>query len=83
MAEVLRAAGLDGQEEAAPVPEPLLTAVLAPEPGEAGAGEAGRRLTEVHRACCALRELRTLEVVAEVVAAEQAAARYLTHVNVH
>lgn len=40
-------------------------------------------LAMLHRACVAVRDLQTLELVADVDAAEQAAAQYLTHVNVH
>ncbi|MGA5466973.1 phosphotransferase [Mycobacterium sp. NPDC050041] len=56
------------------------SALAATEPGGRSADPV---LAMLHRACVAVRDLQTLELVAEADSAEQAAAQYLTHVNVH
>lgn len=61
----------------------VLSCVSALTAETSGGRAEGPLLTMLHRACVAVRELQTLELVAEADSAEQAAAQYLTHVNVH
>jgi hypothetical protein len=61
----------------------VLSCVSALTESTSGGRAADPMLAMLHRACVAVRDLGTLELVAEVDAAERAVAQYLTHVNVH